>query len=190
MAPQEPQNPASGQHVPALDGLRGVAILSVMLFHYVTASGFGEDAWVTRKIIGACGCLWTGVDIFFVLSGFLITGILLRAKGSPGYFVNFYMRRLLRIFPLYYGALVVIFLIVPHLVHDVTPGVKRILDSQAWMWGYSQDFAISYHNADYFDVDWMWVGHFWSLGVEEHFYLVWPLLVFALAPRALTATCL
>ncbi len=174
-----------GDHIPALDGLRGIAILFVMLFHYVTACDFGSDAYVTRKILGVAVNMWAGVDLFFVLSGFLITGILLRAKDKPGYFTNFYMRRCLRIFPLYYGALIILFVIVPRFVPVDTADVKRIYDSQGWLWAYSEDFAIAFHNEDYFDVSWLWVGHFWSLGVEEHFYLVWPLLVFACSGRKL-----
>jgi peptidoglycan/LPS O-acetylase OafA/YrhL len=100
------------------------------------------------------------------------------------------MRRVLRIFPLYYGALVVIFLVVPHIVTAVTPGVQRIYDAQGWLWAYSEDIAITVHNEDFFDPDWLWVGHFWSLAVEEHFYLVWPLVVFACSRRGLIATSL
>jgi peptidoglycan/LPS O-acetylase OafA/YrhL len=176
---------ARGQHVPALDGLRGVAILSVMLFHFITACGYGSDAWVTRKIIGLAVNLWSGVDLFFVLSGFLITGILLRARDQPSYFTNFYMRRALRIFPLYYGALIVIFLLLPHVAAIDTPGIRRVYASQGWLWAYSEDLAIFTHNDDFFDPDWLWVGHFWSLAVEEHFYLVWPLVVFFCRRRTL-----
>jgi peptidoglycan/LPS O-acetylase OafA/YrhL len=185
-----PRGRGLGQHVPALDGLRGIAILFVMTFHYVTASGFGGDAFITRKIQSVAVCMWSGVDLFFVLSGFLITGILLRAKSKPGYFRNFYMRRVLRIFPLYYGALVVILFIVPHLVAVDTPGIRRIFDAQGWLWAYSEDIAIAVHNDDFFDTDWICVGHFWSLAVEEHFYLVWPLVVWICNRRALLWTSL
>jgi peptidoglycan/LPS O-acetylase OafA/YrhL len=180
-----PENAGSGDHIPALDGLRGVAILFVILFHYVTASNFGSDAGVTRKIVGLAGSLWTGVDLFFVLSGFLITGILLRAKDQPGYFTNFYMRRVLRIFPLYYAALIAIFVVVPRLVTITDPQIQRIYDTQGWIWAYSENIAIAVAREDYFNVGWLWVGHFWSLAVEEHFYLVWPLMVFLCTPRTL-----
>ena len=178
------------EHVPALDGLRGLAILAVMLFHQVTACGYGSDAWITRKIIGLAVPLWSGVDLFFVLSGFLITGILRRARALPGYFRNFYVRRALRIFPLYYGALVVIFLVLPHFMSTADPAVRRVHDAQAWLWAYSEDLAILVHNEDFFDPDPLWVGHFWSLAVEEHFYLVWPLVVYACSRRALVVTSL
>jgi peptidoglycan/LPS O-acetylase OafA/YrhL len=159
-----------------------------MLFHYVAASSFGAESFLTRKIASLAAFGWSGVDLFFVLSGFLITGILLRAKSAPGYFTNFYMRRLLRIFPLYYGALVVLFVVVPAFHPVRTEAVQRIYDTQGWLWAYSQDIAISFYNSDFYDVDWLWVGHFWSLAVEEHFYLVWPLLVFVCNRRALVWT--
>jgi peptidoglycan/LPS O-acetylase OafA/YrhL len=180
-----------GDHVLALDGLRGVAILAVMLFHQITATGgYGADAWITRKIIGLAVNLWTGVDLFFVLSGFLITGILRRAREQPSYFKNFYMRRALRIFPLYYAALVVIFVLLPRLPELQTPAVQRVFDAQGWLWGYSEDLAILVHNEDFFDPDPLWVGHFWSLAVEEHFYLVWPLVVYLCRRRTLIGVSL
>jgi peptidoglycan/LPS O-acetylase OafA/YrhL len=181
---------ARGQHVPALDGLRGVAILSVMLFHLVTACGYGSDAWVTRKIIGLAVSLWSGVDLFFVLSGYLITGILLRARDQPSYFENFYMRRALRIFPLYYAALVVIFVVLPHVIPFDTPGTRRVYNAQGWLWAYSEDIPILIHNEDFFDPDWLWVGHFWSLAVEEHFYLIWPMVVYFCRRRTLVIVSL
>lgn len=101
--------------VPALDGLRGLAVLRVMLFHFGTASGLQADTYATKKLIGLFCNLWSGVGIFFALSGFLITGILLRENKKSGYFTRFYMRRSLRIFPLYYAALIVIFVLLPEL---------------------------------------------------------------------------
>ena len=181
---------ARGEHVPALDGLRGVAILAVMLFHLITACGYGSDAWITRKIIGLAVSLWSGVDLFFTLSGFLITGILLRARDKRWYFTNFYVRRSLRIFPLYYGALIVIFLVLPHVVAIDGAGVRRVYHAQGWLWGYSEDVAIFLSNEDYFDPDWLWIGHFWSLAVEEHFYLVWPMVVYFCRRRTLVLVSL
>jgi peptidoglycan/LPS O-acetylase OafA/YrhL len=176
----------------ALDGLRGVAVLFVMLYHFGTAVGFGEESFITRKIVGVFCNLWTGVDIFFTLSGFLITGILLRVKHEPGYFSKFYMRRTLRIFPLYYLSMVVLFVVLPLLDLPAldNPDIERVRAAQGWMWAYAQDFAIAYYNEDFFDPDPLWVGHFWSLGVEEHFYLVWPVIVYACSPRGLFRACL
>jgi peptidoglycan/LPS O-acetylase OafA/YrhL len=178
-------------HVPALDGIRGVAILFVMLFHYGTASGFVAETWITRKIIGVFANMWSGVDIFFTLSGFLITGILLRLKNEPRFFSTFYMRRTLRIFPLYYSSLAVIFLLLPllHLPALDWPAVQRVFNAQGWLWAYAEDLAITYHNDDFFDPFPLWVGHFWSLAVEEHFYLLWPVVVYLCSRRGLLFAC-
>src|SRR6266404_4822708 len=90
------------RHAPVLDGVRGIAILLVMVFHYVTGE---HHLPVLKQAFLAARSGWLGVDLFFVLSGFLITGILLKTKGRPRYYRNFYIRRTLRIFPLYYAAL-------------------------------------------------------------------------------------
>src|SRR5271170_7072737 len=96
-------------HVPALDGIRGIAILAVLAAH------FGGGRKFESPIMRAFGQLmasgWVGVDLFFVLSGFLITGILLRTSGDPKYYRSFYGRRVLRIFPVYYLTLIVTFAI-------------------------------------------------------------------------------
>ena len=123
---------ARANHVPALDGIRGLAILLVMQTHFWDiAFGFASlpptlaiDRFL-RRLFGVGG---TGVDLFFVLSGFLITGILFDAKRSSGYFRNFYARRFLRIFPLYYAFLAFSLLILPNfhrLAGDVGAGQLR-----------------------------------------------------------------
>src|SRR5579871_4282536 len=91
----------AGRYIPQLDGLRAFAILLVLMAH----TGGGSHRLPIFRLSPAG---WTGVDLFFVLSGFLITGILFDAKGSPHYFRNFYARRILRIFPLYYAFLVLL----------------------------------------------------------------------------------
>src|SRR4051794_6535913 len=90
-------------HITALDGIRGTAILLVMLHHLIRLPASLEEGSAAKELLSAGA--W-GVDLFFVLSGFLITGILYDAKERPHYFRNFYARRVLRIFPLYYGYLV------------------------------------------------------------------------------------
>ncbi len=93
-----------GGHIPALDGIRGVAILLVMAHHLLRVPG---PSIVARLINVVSNSGWAGVDLFFVLSGFLITGILWETRGQPNYFRNFYVRRGLRIFPLYYTYLLI-----------------------------------------------------------------------------------
>jgi peptidoglycan/LPS O-acetylase OafA/YrhL len=120
---------------------------------------------------------WVGVQLFFVLSGFLITGILLDTMGQPGALKNFVVRRALRIFPLYYGALLVIFVLLPAL--NLQPDIyKAQAPTQVWLWTYLSNWTNPLGigpNA---------LPHFWSLAVEEQFYLFWPLLVLAVrTPR-------
>jgi len=185
--------------VPALDGLRGCAVLMVMLFHFtaalerpVTLGG----ALVRKAFSGG----WVGVDLFFVLSGYLITGILFDAKGADAdgegrrttarrYFGAFYGRRALRIFPLYYGVLALLFAVVPAALAVAgsapSPAYARLLGAQGWFWSYLVNF-LAIHPDPYR------VGHFWSLAIEEQFYLVWPLVIWLCSrERALLvcATC-
>jgi peptidoglycan/LPS O-acetylase OafA/YrhL len=114
-----------------------------------------------------------------VLSGFLITSILCEAAGTRGYFTNFYMRRLLRIFPLYFGALVVAFGVVP-LLFGWQPRYADVYRHQWALWLYAQNFV---------SIDWRAFSHFWSLAVEEHFYLVWPAVLFFCGRRGSIAAC-
>ncbi len=172
--------------IPALDGLRGIAILLVMLNHFTHDAGQSHvTVPVLRQIAESA---WCGVDLFFVLSGFLITGILWQARDADGYFRNFYMRRVLRIFPLYYGALALVFFIAP-LVHPFTPAMREMAANQGWLWLFSGNILMGLRGDWVFDVGWVNIGHFWSLAVEEHFYLVWPALVFFLKKRDLMAVC-
>jgi peptidoglycan/LPS O-acetylase OafA/YrhL len=148
-------------HIDALDGLRGVAVLLVVAVHAMLLS------WG-----------WVGVDLFFALSGFLITGIVLDAKASGAGWRSiakaFYARRALRILPLAYAVMAFMFIVAPRLgLLDVTS--RR---EQAWYWLYLSNW-------------WIWprspaawhLSHFWSLAVEEQFYLVWPWVVLAMKPR-------
>ena len=172
--------PAPGAHHPALDGLRGVAVLLVLSFHFLHIDG--EGGVVERTLLAASRSGWAGVDLFFVLSGFLITGILLDARDAPGYFGAFYARRVLRIFPLYYAYLAVLFLVVPLLSSlDVKAG------TQGWLWTYLGNVLFAREGG--FEAS-PYTGHFWSLAVEEQFYLAWPLVVWVLPRRRLALVCL
>jgi peptidoglycan/LPS O-acetylase OafA/YrhL len=174
-----------GGHLPALDGLRGVAILMVMLFHFFPWDGAGADfiyRWWPFFASQLSKCVlfgMYGVDLFFVLSGFLITGILLDTKELPGFFRNFYARRFLRIFPLYYGALIGAFLVWPLF----TPRAHASLGTQLWYWLYASNMIMPEMLRQHPPPLWISggvfsLGQFWSLAIEEQFYLVWPVLIF------------
>lgn len=157
---------ASSKHYPALDGLRGLAILLVLCAHLApdTIADFG----------------WAGVDLFFVLSGFLITGILMDGKDAPDRAKTFYVRRTLRIFPLYYGTLLLAWALIPLVAPQFFSDVP----------GHVATWASTFHEIRF---EWIYLtnwdqgllrphhpgilSHFWSLAVEEQFYLLWPLVI-------------
>lgn len=150
-------NTADRNYYPALDGLRGTAILLVVVYHnfgFINYTSFG----------------WLGVDLFFVLSGFLITDILLNTVGKPGYLKNFYLRRALRIFPLYFLCLFIFLFLIPRLFP--APGVDYYQQNQFWLWAYLQNWLYIFKPTDATSLH-----HLWSLAVEEQFYLVWPLII-------------
>lgn len=172
--------PENKRFYPALDGLRAFAVLLVFFHHYHSPND-PSLSWG-----------WAGVDIFFVLSGFLITGILYDTRNTPHRFRNFYARRTLRIFPLYYAVLLFGVLLTP---------VFHWLWNPAWvLWFfYLGNYArfIYLHSplfpkgalehlvaqTPHFGMSMLYLGHFWSLCVEEQFYLVWPLVVFYVRDR-------
>ena len=157
-------------HIPALDAIRGLAIVLVTLYRF--GGGSGGPARAIELPFADLGM--RGVDLFFVLSGFLITGILFDAKGREHCFRNFYVRRTLRIFPLYYGALVLVLLVLPLFSSSLAAVCQPAIDRQWWLWLYGANVIQSLEGS--------WnlgpLNHFWSLAVEEHFYFVWPLVIF------------
>lgn len=157
------------QRIAELDGVRGLAILLVLVHHY--CRDLPAAGWVDRLVLTAASIGWIGVDLFFLLSGYLITRILLDAKSSPGFLRVFYARRTLRIFPPYYLLLFFLFWLTPAL------GVSLIGESakdSPWFWLYGSNFLIAVD-------DWPHrvLAPLWSLAVEEHFYLIWPLVILA-----------
>jgi len=182
-----------GSHLPALDGLRGVAVLMVMFFHFVLVTRLhyglhGTTSGVEGVIDWVADGGWAGVELFFVLSGFLITGILLRSRETPGYFRNFYARRALRIFPLYYAMLVFLLLLLPLVVTISSAEFARLQSIQLWHWTYTMNIWIAITNASG-DTDAFATGPLWSLSVEEQFYLLWPAVVLVCGRRTLVGAC-
>lgn len=168
--------------MPELDGLRGIAILLV-LWHNVSAGQYTGGA-IAKLINLLANTGWVGVQLFFVLSGFLITGILLDEKGAPLQLRDFYVRRVLRIFPVYYVALAIVFILLP-MMHALPSWLTLPPDlSQAWYWLYLNNWSSPFLG------DVPALGHFWSLAVEEQFYLLWPVCVIFLRRRTLLIICL
>jgi peptidoglycan/LPS O-acetylase OafA/YrhL len=173
------ENNDKNVRIATLDGVRGLAVLLILFHHLIPASGLDQVFWLDRQVFKLAFSSWLGVDLFFVLSGFLITGILLKAKGSENYFRSFYGRRVLRIFPLYYGYLILAVFLTPYLAHQESS--RELVDTQLWYWLYLSNFHIAMEGWPQLQC----VGHFWSLAVEEQFYLLWPLAVWALNRRQL-----
>jgi peptidoglycan/LPS O-acetylase OafA/YrhL len=169
-------------HQPALDGVRGIAILLVLFHHFTVFDPItGVGAWL--GFVALLG--WCGVDLFFVLSGFLITGILIDARGSSRYFSSFYMRRSLRIFPLYFLVVFLSFVVLPRFpaLHDVLAGPTDVVQ---WpYWTYLVNFAIADRGQFLHGV----LDIAWSLAIEEQFYIVWAVVVWALPVRWLGPAC-
>lgn len=179
--------PLPDKRIPALDGLRGIAILLVLVAHLTPDVVLHPSALEWLRKIGLGG--WIGVDLFFVLSGFLITGILLDAKAGSGYFRSFYGRRVLRIFPLYFAALLLIFVILPSLGFFHSAGASEVIHHQGWTWLFSTNFGMWLIGRAGFASDEIAITHFWSLAVEEHFYLLWPAIVWLTSLRRLPYWC-
>ncbi len=177
------ESPAVHQRIPALDGVRGIATLTVLFCHFLFEDLYHDRWWWAVAHAG-----WLGVDLFFVLSGFLITGILLHKKSKPRYFSDFYRRRILRIFPLYYFSLflsVFAILVIDQQPHRLYTGY----DSLGWYFAFIPNIALALKNDWLWQTNWVGLSHLWSLAVEEQFYMVWPLVVMILPRKGLLALC-
>jgi peptidoglycan/LPS O-acetylase OafA/YrhL len=169
-----------GGHIPALDGVRALAILLVIPHNLDTLNITHPGVIFPLVLLMHAG--WIGVQLFFVLSGFLITGNLLDAQGADNYFSAFFGRRALRILPLYYTVLLVAFVIAPLLV--AVPEQMRLTEShQVSLWTFVTNWTEPYDGGVY------GFGHFWSLAVEEQFYLIWPFIVARCRPETLLRVC-
>ena len=181
-----PRSKGKSTHYPALDGLRGLAVLGTLMLHYeVRAWPYRTGIFFPTWLAISHG--WLGVEGFFVLSGFLITGILYDAKGGSHYWRNYYVRRTLRIFPLYYLALTLIFVVLPR-VGGAAVGAPAVPGAtQLWFWTYTQNILIALRG---YGASPRFAPHFWTLSVEEQFYLLWPIAVFLLDRRQLLRVAL
>ncbi len=171
------------RRIPELDGLRGLAILLVILDHYVASANNARLGLWPHRALSLFTVGWSGVDLFFVLSGFLIGGILLDARDSPTYFRTFYLRRVFRILPVYYTWILLYALTVGWVLwrspgwlgvslSSFKPALIQLLFLQNMQFG-TQVLA------------WAWFGVTWSLAVEEQFYLIAPPLIRFLTARRL-----
>ncbi len=147
------------RHIRELDGIRGIAALSVF-FHHACYTSIRPQEWGPgiRGLYHFSTFGFTGVDLFFVLSGFLITSLLIQDRTSPAFYRNFYWKRVLRILPLYVLCLVGVFFFVPDSHRYVLLAALFIVN-----------FAQIFHVAS--------AGPFWTLAIEEQFYLLWPTVV-------------
>lgn len=173
----------SQSHLPVLDGVRGVAILLVLVLHLGVLIPKTPSEKFALEVISAG---WIGVDLFFVLSGALITGILLDTAGSPNYFRNFYIRRALRIFPLYYLILIVSFYVLPLFPHPKVANFSRVSGDEWWYWLFLSNFRIAAAGGPQHGI----MDVTWSLAIEEHYYLFWPLAVRFLTRKQLAISCI
>lgn len=172
-----PERPPTGR-VLELDGIRGIAILMVLLFH----SGASLSPGFPQSILGMG---WAGVDLFFVLSGFLITGILLDTKEAPNYYSRFYARRIFRIFPVYYAFLVLFFHLLPWIARHSALFASALggRSDELWYWAYLSNWRAAFDQNRY-------LRHLWSLSIEEQFYMVWPCVIYFSRGAWLKRICL
>jgi peptidoglycan/LPS O-acetylase OafA/YrhL len=178
------RGPQNGQRYPVLDGLRGLAALGVVFVHYSTGACWRMPVLAKAERLVDFSSFF--LDLFFVLSGFLIGGILLRTQSSPDYYRAFYRRRFYRILPLYYLWIAIFFIF--YLVAQgwgITP--PRDLSGTLYLGSFAllfQNFFPSIIESSFI------AAPTWSLAVEEHFYLLAPICVRRLSPRRLVQVLL
>ncbi len=169
-------------HIPALDGLRGLAILWVVMHHSGSVRRDGTTAgswlWSNLSMMG-----WAGVDLFFVLSGFLISSILLKSYGRPQWLRNFIVRRGLRVLPLYFVVIFTCFNLITWLPYSGLDWLRDLSRDQWWYWLHLANFRKIFGDVIPTAPTVGWFSTYWSLSIEEHFYLCWPLLLALFAPR-------
>ncbi len=168
-----------------------MAVLLVMILHFITMDrGLSQGSDLEWLIYRVMRQGWIGVDLFFVLSGFLITGILLDNKNAPSYFKSFYVRRVLRIFPLYYAYLLFLLLVIYPLAYGRAGVAEQekidlVRDNVGWFLLYASNIKQALMGASFHAN----TSHLWSLAIEEQFYIVWPFLVWLIPTKRLPLLC-
>ncbi|HXM99033.1 MAG TPA: acyltransferase [Candidatus Dormibacteraeota bacterium] len=179
-------NEPSKGRILELDGLRGVAILSVVAFHYISQQGAAPAGTIAHHLQRIVVLGWTGVDLFFVLSGFLIGGILMDARASNVYYRTFYTRRFFRIVPIYYLWITAYIALVGFAGAQIqalsNSGVAPALGLPVYLhYLFLQNFGLGH----FIGLAGAWFIPLWSLAVEEQFYLMAPLVVRFVSPGKL-----
>ncbi|MGA2004828.1 MAG: acyltransferase [Terriglobales bacterium] len=174
--------------IPELNGLRAIAIILVFIHHTQASIPALTPFLLYLKYYAGLG--WMGVDLFFVLSGFLITGILIDTREASNYFTGFYVRRVLRIFPLYYLVLISFIVASQILSNSHVQSAPKIaalvpLPEDRWIYFCYLTNWIGLWKAQWDTRFASILAHFWSLGIEEQFYFVWPFVVWVVRPRAI-----
>lgn len=162
------------QYQPRLDALRGLCVLAIFVYH----AGYFNGGWI-------------GVQVFFVLSGYLITGILAdsldRDASARDYFSSFYVRRILRIVPVYFAYIGCIALLGQHNLFPLDPMYKPDLSGDMpSLLTYTYNLRKAFNTGTDYGI---FFGHLWSLSIEEQFYLIWPLLLFSLSRSLFVRMC-
>jgi peptidoglycan/LPS O-acetylase OafA/YrhL len=168
------------KRIPELDGLRGIAVLMVVSFHYINNQLINSGSRIGRVIYKLTAFGWVGVDLFFVLSGFLIGTILMNNRGAKNYFSTFYIRRIVRIIPNYY-LLIALFVIVgsiPFFSSDYFLTGNNVIPVWAYLVMVHNIFIAHLQNFGNTSI-----GVTWSIGVEEQFYIIFPFLVYFLKEK-------
>jgi peptidoglycan/LPS O-acetylase OafA/YrhL len=171
------------KRISQLDGVRGVAILLVLIWHYFSCQVDPRPQTFIAFCSRTMNLTWSGVDLFFVLSGFLIAGVLLDHRSTSNYFRVFYLRRICRICPLYF-LVFALFVALSRTSIGASPSFKWLFHDPLPLWSYAtftQNIYMGAHNT----LGPHWLAITWSLAVEEQFYLFVPLLLYFLPRRTL-----
>jgi peptidoglycan/LPS O-acetylase OafA/YrhL len=167
-----------------LDGLRGLAICLILVEHFLPAYTMPNKALELVCKLAKTG--WSGVDLSFVLSGLLITDVLLRTRGIASATKSFFIRRFLRVMPLYLGCLIFVFLLLPFFVRSgVDPAFDTMQSYQGWYWGLSANVISFLHGFPVMQSETVDLGHFWVVAIIQQFYFIWPLAVWSVSERKL-----